>query len=211
MKRRWLVGTVLAAVALPVLAQAPKALTIFVNGYALQGKALWYKGRIYVPLEDVARSTGGTFQYDGGTGTAQATVGSSNAPAAPVAASGPVVVAAPNPALPAGARPYLKVVYERKYTTGNVAKVLATVANQGQLPAGNIEVICTFKDGLGRELTSQLQPAGNLQPGESRTLEFGFQGYGFGPPLSPGFGQEDHLWIDGHWTRISYALKFNYQ
>ncbi len=208
MKRRWLAAFVLVAVALPVLAQAPKALTIFVNGYALQGKALWYKGRIYVPLEDVAKSTGGTFNYVTGTGTAQATVGAAGVPAptAVVPATTTTTTVAP-----AGSRPYLKVVYERKYTTGNVAKVLATVVNQGQLPAGNIEVICTFKDGLGRELTSQLQPAGNLNPGESRTLEFSFVGYGFGPPLSPGYGQEDHLWIDGHWTRISYALKFNYQ
>lgn len=215
MKTRFLVGVAALAlliVALPgsrsLMAQAPESLSVLVNGFALQGKALWYKGRVYVPLEDVASSTGGSYDYDPHTRTARATIGS------------------PQRVAPREShRPYLKVVWERKYTSGSNAKVLATIANQGQAPAEDVEVICIFKDETLQDLTAQARNLGRLEPGQSRTVEFQlFEGVPDAPvaydPYSPylynynyntNIAREGQVFVGGAWTRISYEFKFNYQ
>ena len=184
--------------ALPVLAQVPQALSIIINGVPLQGKALNYKGRLYVPLEDVAAATGGSFHTDARTGVVTATV------------------LMPAPARPGELqRPYIKVVYERKYTEQNNARVIATIVNQGENAAENVDMICIFK-GNQREITSYVQNLGTLQPGERRTLEFRlFEGSTapdyYTPNFAPGAVPDDKVYFNGEWVRLSYEFKFNYQ
>lgn len=219
MRKPWtllLVGLVLGA-ALPVLARAPEALSIIINGHPVSGKALWYKEKIYVPLEDVAASTGGTYQYDERTGTARVTVGGGAArPGTPRVQQSSL-----------DERPYIRVVWERKYVTGDNARVVTTLKNVGEATAQNFEAICIFKDDTLNELTAITRPIGSLGPGESRTVEFamydtsgvaGYPAYGYGtggyyyPTGSvAGVGRGDKVLVDGHWTRIYYELKFNYQ
>ncbi|MCA9797165.1 MAG: hypothetical protein KC910_35385 [Candidatus Eremiobacteraeota bacterium] len=218
MKRKTRICLLLAVfvvAALPVLAKAPEALTVFVNGYRVTGKALWYKGRIYVPLEDVASATNGQYNYDETNRTASVMVGPPNA-----AAGSPTLV------LPSQAeRPYLKVVWEKKYTTGTNARVLATVINRGSSQANDVEAICIFKDETLQEVSAVARPVGTLAPGQSRTVEFklfeseasapnyaypGYAGYSYGAPIVSGVGRRGEVLLDGQWTRISYELKFNY-
>ncbi|MGE0489741.1 MAG: hypothetical protein AB7S38_11065 [Vulcanimicrobiota bacterium] len=218
MNRKTRIGLLLAVfmvAALPVLAKAPEALTVFVNGYRVTGKALWYKGRIYVPLEDVASATNGQYRYDEANRTASVVVGAPD----PSAAS-------PSQVLPPQAdRPYLKVVWEKKYTTGTNARVLATVINRGSTQANDVEAICIFKDSTLQEVSAVARPVGSLAPGQSRTVEFklfeneaaapnynypGYAGYGYGAPIVNGVGSRGEILLDGQWTRISYELKFNY-
>lgn len=216
MRKPWillLVGLVLGA-ALPVLARAPESLSVFINGFPLGGKALWYKEKIYVPLEDVAASTGGTYQFDASTGTARVTVGGGAQRGAPAARTG------------IEERPYIQVVWERKYLTGSNARVVVTLKNVGEAPAQNFEALCIFKDDTLRELTAVTRPLGTLAPGESRTVEFAlydtnvaaYPPYAYGPggyyyPTGSvvGVGRGDKILVDGQWTRIFYELKFNYQ
>lgn len=218
MRKSWtllLVGLVLGA-ALPVLARAPEALSIIINGHPITGKALWYKEKIYVPLEDVAASTGGTYQFDERTGTARVTVGGSGSGARVQQQS------------TSDERPYIRVVWERKYLTGSNARVVTTLKNVGEASAQNFEAICIFKDDTLNELTAVTRPVGSLAPGESRTIEFamydtnvsaGYPAYGYGGPggyyyptgNTGGISRGDKILIDGHWTRIYYELKFNYQ
>ncbi len=196
-KKRWLIGLVLL-VTLPVLAAAPRALSVVINGYPVKGKALWYKGKVYVPLEEVAAATGGSYRYNPATGLAEVTVGLAAAPA-----RREVV------------RPYIKVRWEKKYLTGNNAKVLATISNTGDTVAENVEAICIFKDGNLREVTAVTRDVGRLMPGENRTLEFNlFDGYvvnSYGAPIVADGMIHDKILLNGEWTRVSYELKFNYQ
>ena len=188
----------LLVLAVPVLAQAPQALSIIINGVALQGKALQYKGRLYVPLEDIAVSTGGSFSTDPKTGIVTATV-----------------------LTPSGARrgemqrPFIKVVYERKYTEHSNARVLATILNQGEKPAENVEMMCTFK-GNARELNTYVQNVGTLKPGERRTVEFRLYeaanaAQNGAQPGTLGVVPDDKVFINGEWQRVSYEFHFNYQ
>lgn len=179
----------IVAIALPVLAKAPEALTVFVNGYRVTGKALWYKGRIYVPLEDVANSTNGHYNYDPSRKVASASIGS--------AVAGPE-----QPAAASAERPFIEVVWEKKYTTGNNARVVATLTNQGSLPARDLEAICIFKDSSLQELTSVTRPVGTLGPGQTRTVEFQLFN-----SQSPTQGE---IAASKQWNRISYELRFNY-
>lgn len=196
----------------PALAGTPESLSILINGYAFSGKALWYKGKIYVPLEEVAKSTGGTFGYDPATGEAVVTVG---APPAELRAATPA----------SGARPYIKVTWERKYLSGNNARVMATLTNQGDAPARDLEAICIFKDGYLNEIGAVARPLGTLGPGQSRTVEFQLYqesslvypsyaytgGYYYYPGGGLIGGSGDKILVNGHWTRIYYELKFNYR
>lgn len=197
MRKRLLIA-LLVALALPVLAAAPRALSVVINGYPVKGKALWYKGKVYVPLEEVAAATGGTYSYNPANGLAEVNVGS---PAPP--ARREIV------------RPYIKVRWEKKYMTGNNAKVLATISNSGEAVAENVEAICIFKDGSLREVTAVTREVGRLLPGESRTLEFNlFEGYvinQYGAPAIVDGLAYDKILLNGQWTRVSYELKFNYQ
>lgn len=192
---------VLGALIVPVMAQAPGAISIVVNGVAMQGKALNYKGRLYVPLEDVAKATGGSYHLDSGTGIVTATI-----PTTPNQAVRPNEFT----------RPHLKVTYERKYTTLSNARVIATISNNGEQVARNVEVFCIFKGGANRELSTAVQNAGDLSPGERRTLEFRlFEAANVASPYDQGIatGQipEDRVLINGEWTRVSYELRFQYQ
>lgn len=196
--RKLCTALLVCLVALPVLAVAPKALSVVINGYPVKGKALWYKGKVYVPLEEVAAATGGTYSYDPASGLAAVTVG-----------------AAAPPARREVVRPYIKVRWEKKYMTGGNAKVLATISNSGDVPAENVEAICIFKDGSLREVTAVTREVGRLLPGENRTLEFNlFEGYvvnQWGTPVVGDGLYYDKILLNGEWTRVSYELKFNYQ
>lgn len=194
MRSRKLWMACLLLLAIPCIAQAPQALSIIINGVPLQGKALYYKNRVYVPLEDVARATGGEYAVDSSTGVIHATV------LTPTAGRKGEV-----------SRPYLKVVYERKYTMGSNARVLATIVNQGPKPASNVEVLCTFKDGVRRELGASVQNLGSMAPGERRTVEFRLFEAANTPSGFVGAPPYDQIYIDGVWTRVSYELTFNYQ
>ena len=198
--RKKLVAFTLAALTIPVIAQAPQAMSIIVNGVAMQGKALNYKGRLYVPLEDIATATGGKYTVDAQTGTVVATVLTPNNAGRPGEA----------------VRPFIKVTYERKYTTQSNAKVLATIVNQGDRPAKNVEVFCVFKSGALRELNTAVQNVGDLAPGERRTLEFRLYESGSvpnnqEPAVSVGQVPDDRVLVNGEWVRVSYELKFQYQ
>lgn len=194
-------GIVLVPGTRRLLAQAPQSLSVLVNGYVLHGKALWYKGKVYVPLEDLATSTGGSYNYDPRTRVARATVGR------------------PLRKFPGEVqRPVLKVVWQRKYTSPDNARVLATIANEGQVPANDVQVICIFKDETLQEISASTRNIGNLNPGQRRTVEFqlfgggmrsDYPGYSPVYPWAPSVGPGEVL-VDGTWTRISYELKFNY-
>ena len=81
MKKKLLgIALLTALVGPPALAQMRQALSIVVNGVALQGKALTYKGRVYVAVEDLARATGGTYNYDSTTQVMKATIPQGGAP-----------------------------------------------------------------------------------------------------------------------------------
>ena len=212
--KKLVIGSALFAVALPVLAQAPRALSIIVNGVPLQGKALNYKGRLYVPLEDVAMATGGTFSTDPATGVVTATVPTpqlATHPSEPMTPPPPVRTQRPGEQQ----RPFIKVVFERKYTEQNNARVLATIVNQGSRPAENLEIICIFK-GDQREINSYVQNVGNLRSGEKRTVEFRLfegptGGQYYSPSTATGAVPDDKVCINGEWTRLSYEFRFNYQ
>lgn len=191
-KLLWLLALVLIAV--PCIAQVPQALSIVINGIPLQGKALYYKNRVYVPLEDVAHATGGQYSADPSTGVVQATV------LTPIPARRGELQ-----------RAFLKVLYQRKYTSGTNARVLATIVNQGSKPAENVEVFCTFKDGVRRELGGSVQTVGNLKPGERRTLEFRLFEMANQPGFFAGAPADDSVMVNGIWTRVSYELRFDYQ
>ncbi|MCE7873970.1 hypothetical protein DYH09_26860 [bacterium CPR1] len=181
-----------------LLAAAPRALSVVINGHPVKGKALWYKGKVYVPLEEVAAATGGSYSYNPQTGQAEVMVGNP-----------------PPPIRRELIRPYIKVRWEKKYLTGNNARVLATISNTGDAAAENVEAICIFKDGSLREVTAVTRDVGRLLPGESRTLEFNlFEGYvvsAYGAPIVADGLLHDKILLNGEWTRVSYQLKFNYQ
>lgn len=193
--RKRTIAAVLLLLGLPALAQMQQVLSIVVNGVALQGKALNYKGRVYVAVEDLAKATGGTYSYDPNTHLLQATIPTPG---------GPRGQAAP------GERAYLKVVSEKKYVYANNAIVFATIQNTSRAAARNLEVSCLFRgDGL-RELGQSVQRLPLLRAGEQTTLEFRLfeqannQPYG---PLPP----EGGMVYNGSFTNISYNLKMNYQ
>lgn len=202
-KRRFWVFAWAILFCLPVMAAAPEALSVLINGQVMEGKALWYKGRIYVPLEDVARSTGGTYHFNKTTGKAQITVGPGRAESAQA---------------PQGERPNLRVEWEKKYVSQDNARVLATVMNTGPRPAVDVEAICIFKDGTLQEVSASAQALGTLTPGQRRTVEFRlfeaptYQQTAWGPTAYWGspVARNGEVLLNGQWTRVSYELKFNY-
>ncbi len=198
--------TLLAAlVGAPALAQVPQVLSIIVNGVALQGKALFYKGRVYVAVEDLSKATGGVCNYDMTTKTLQATI--------PQVNRGPSGAVQPAPAQVAPAqaeRPWLQVVSEKKYVYGNNAIVFATIKNSSKVPASNLEVSCVFRGGDTREIGQSLQRIPQLAPGQSTTLEFRLFEMANSPYVGP-VPPEGEIMLGGAFTRISYTLKMNYQ
>ena len=193
-----------ALVGAPALAQVPQVLSIVVNGVALQGKALFYKGRVYVAVEDLSKATGGVCNYDVSTKTLQATIPQ-------VSRSQPGAQPAPTSVAPASAeRPWLQVVSEKKYVYGNNAIVFATIKNSSKVPASNLEVSCVFRDGDIREIGQSLQRIPQLAPGQSTTLEFRLFEMANSPYVGP-VPPEGNIMLGGAFTRVSYTLKMNYQ
>ena len=197
MKKKLLGLALLGALIVPpALAQMQQVLSIVVNGVALQGKALTYKGRVYVAVEDLANATGGSYHYDATSHVMQATI-PQGGPGRSNTAVG-------------GERPYIKVVSEKKYVYANNAIVYATIKNASKSPALNLEVSCLFRGEGLRELGQSVQKVPLLQPGQQTTLEFRLfetantQTYG---PLPP----EGSMVFNGSFTNISYNLKMNYQ
>lgn len=195
---------VAALVGAPALAQVPQVLSIVVNGVALQGKALFYKGRVYVAVEDLSKATGGVCNYDVNTRTLQATIPQ-------VSRSQTGLQPAPTSVAPTNAeRPWLQVVSEKKYVYGNNAIVFATIKNSSKVPASNLEVSCVFRDGDSREIGQSLQRIPQLAPGQSTTLEFRLFEMANSPYVGP-VPPEGNIMLGGAFTRVSYTLKMNYQ
>jgi hypothetical protein len=216
-KPRKKVAIVLAAFLIggPVLAQAPTALSIIVNGVPLEGKALMYKGRVYVPLEDVAHSTGGSYSYDPKTGIVEAMIASQAERQRMPEPQSSLPPALPGRSHEAAVRPVLSVSQAKKYVSPSNARVIATVSNNGSVPAQNVEAVCTFKDGELHEIGASFQMLGSLSPGESRTVEFRLYDSGSGstvasPVGSVGAPPDDKILLYGNWTRVSYNIQLNY-
>lgn len=201
MRKKWLAFSVfLLWILAPALAQLPQVLSIVVNGVALQGKALVYKGRVYVAVEDLAQATGGTAHFDPHSKVLRATILS-----APTATPSPPAAVNPQSL----DRPWLQVVHEKQYCYGNNAVVFVTVRNGSQVVASNIQLRCRFK-GDSREIGESLQRVPQLQPGQSTNLEFHlFEGEA--PPVSGPLPPEGSILVNGSFTRITYELKMEYQ
>jgi hypothetical protein len=195
------------ALAVPVLAQAPTALSIIVNGVPLEGKALMYKGRVYVPLEDVAHATGGSYSFDPKTGVVEAVVATPGRAQAPDPNANRQPLHSRTPF-----RPVLEVSEAQKYISPSNARVVARVTNQGEVPAQKVEAVCTFKDGDRRQIGVSVRPLGLLQPGETRVVDFHLyeNGNGEQSAQSGATVPEDKILLYGHWTRVSYDIQLNY-
>ena len=194
------------AVPLVALAAAPKSLSVLINGKALSGKALWYDGKIYVPLKSVSKAIGGQYQYDSNRGLATVDLsGGSNLTISPAD------------------RPSLKIVKERVYSTGDNMKVMATIVNKGLVPARAIEATCTFHGTSRNELVASMAQLPELKPGERKTIEFwlyeqripdvdGSRPYA--QPISvPGAytgRNSQRVFIGTDWQRVTYELEFDY-
>lgn len=202
-KKRLLMAALLLAV--PVFAAAPKHLSVLIGGVALDGKALWYDNQVYVPLESVSKAVGGTYSFDPSSGVATVKTG-------PVA-----------PALPPNARPFLKALSARSYSTGDNLKVLATVVNSGSAPARDIEITCTFESGYLGEITASVANLPELAPGQQKTVEFwlyeqrlpdasGGRPYAQ-PMVAPGSylaRGNDYVYLNGNWARVTHNLQFRF-
>lgn len=170
-------------------------LSITVNGVPLQGRALIYKGRVYVAIEDLAEATGGTSKYDAGNRTLQATIREANSA----------------PATPSGARPLLKVESEKKVVTQSNATVFATLRNTSKTAARNLKVDCTFSAAInGQTLGVTTRQVEELAPG--RTVELEFRLFpDVSMPYTGAGNREGVLRTPEGETRVNYALKMDYQ
>lgn len=202
-KRRLLLLAMLLS--LPVFAAAPKSLSVLIGGVALDGKALWYDNQVYVPLESVSKAVGGTYNYDSSKGLAS------------------VELVPQQPPLPPNARPYLKTLNARSYSTGDNLKVLATVVNSGSAPARDIEITCTFESGYLGEIISSVANLPELAPGQQKTVEFWLYeqrlpdavgGRPYAQPMSvPGSylaRGNDYVFVGGNWQRVTHSLHFKF-
>lgn len=196
----------IAILAIPVLAAAPNSLSVLINGKALDGKALWYDGKIYVPLESVSKALDARYRYDESRGVAAVDM-----------SGGRGITISPSD------RPHLKVVRERAYSTGDNLKVLATVVNKGLVPARDLEITCTFFTSGRNELTAAVAQLPEMQPGERKTLEFWLYeqrlpdaegGRPYAQPISvPGAyaGRDSQrVYIGTDWDRVTFELEFDY-
>jgi hypothetical protein len=202
-KRRLLVVALLLA--LPVFAAAPKSLSVLIGGVPLEGKALWYDNQVYVPLESVSKAVGGTYSYDSSRGLASVELGGPRRPSVP------------------NARPYLKAINARSFSTGDNLRVLATVVNSGSAPARDIEITCTFESAYLGEITSSIADLPELQPGQQKTVEFWLYeqripdasgGRPYAQPMAvPGSylaRGNDHVYVYGNWERVTHNLHFRF-
>lgn len=203
-KRRILIAALLLT--LPVLAAAPKTLSVLIGGVALEGKALWYDGKVYVPLESVSKAVGGTYNYDANRGIASVDLG-----------------AGARQAVPSNGRPYLKAINARSFSTGDNLRVLATVVNSGSAPARDIEITCTFESGYLGEINACVANLPELAPGQQKTVEFWLYeqripdasgGRPYAQPMAvPGSylaRGNDYVYVNGNWERVTHNLHFRF-
>jgi hypothetical protein len=193
------------AVPLIALAAAPDSLSVLIGGKALNGKALWYEGKIYVPLESVSEALNADYRYDSQSGVAS------------------VDLYGHGVKVSKADRPRLKITRERVFSTGDNLKVLATVTNKGLVPARELEIICTFHGTSRNELTASVAQLPELKPGERKTVEFWLYeqripdasgGRPYAQPISvPGayVGRGDqYVYVGTDWQRVTYNLEFDY-
>lgn len=202
-KRRLLFAALLLAI--PVFAAAPKSLSVLIGGVALDGKALWYDNQVYVPLESVSKAVGGSYSYDAERGVASVEMGPRSRP------------------LPTNARPFLKAINARSFSTGDNLRILATVVNSGTAPARDIEITCTFESAYLGEITASVADLPQLNPGEQKTVEFWLYeqripdaagGRPYAQPMAvPGSylaRGNDHVYVNGNWERVTHNLHFRF-
>lgn len=217
LSKKRLLTILVALLALPVIAAAPETLSVLFNGRALEGKALWYDGKIYVPLESVAEVVDGRYSYDQKRGTATVDFAAAPGQDSRTYSKGPVRT---DLGLD---RPHLQVAKQQVFSTGDNMKVLATVVNKGQVPARQLEVTCTFRSSGKSDLVASVAQLPELKPGERRTLEFWLfeqripdtsGGRPYAQPMSvPGsyLGKgENYVFIGMDWQRVTYDLDFDY-
>lgn len=202
MRKKWLMIAGLILLAVPALAAAPKAVSILIDNAPFAGQALWYHDRVYVSLEDVARTLHATYTYDHATNRARVTL-----PAAAYAA-------APAPA----GHPYVVAAYKQQFTFSDNTKVVITFKNSGDATARNVEAICLFKDDRLEPINADLRVLGDMAPGDERSAEFYLYpsgGYASNYPVFPyyaGFGivDNDRITIRGRLTSVRYDIRLNY-
>lgn len=199
----------LLVVAIPVFAAAPAKLSVLLAGVALEGKALWYDGQVYVPLESVSKALDGTYSYDASKGVATVTLEGSH------------------PALQrpgrTAAHPFLKAVETRSFSTGDNLRVLATIVNSGNAPARDVEIVCTFESGYLGEINASVANLPLLGPGQRKTVEFWLYeqripdhtgGRPYAQPMAvPGSflaRGNDHVYLGGGWERVTHNLQFRF-
>ena len=192
-------GLVLLCFCVPVLAKAPEALSVVLNGKAMKGKALWYKERVYVPLEDVASTLDGSYQLDPESGRAEVNFGT--------------------PRLKNGQNAFgiLSVKSKKEYVAPDNATVVATVRNIGQAPLTNVQGVCEFRDGSLRELRASIRDLGTIAPGQSKIVEFRLydqpaQVFSFCPECGFGTGvaRRDQVIWNGGYTRVRPKVEFTH-
>jgi hypothetical protein len=195
----------LLSATLIALAAAPESLSVLINGKALSGKALWYDGKIYVPLKSVSEALNAKYHYDADQGLAS------------VDLSGRGI------AISSADRPQLTVLRQRVFSTGDNLKVLATVVNKGLVPAKQLEITCIFQGTSREELTASVAQLPELNPGERKTLEFWLyeqripDATGGTPYAQPmvipgayaGRGSQ-YVFIGMDWERVTFELEFDY-
>lgn len=206
-KKRVLTTVILVvSLTLIALAAAPASLSVLINGKALKGKALWYDGKIYVPLKSVSTALDATYSYDANQGLASVDISGGK-----------------NLRVTSGDRPHIKIVREKAYSTGDNLHVLATVVNKGLVPARELEITCTFHGTSRNELNASIAQLPELKPGERKTLEFWLYeqrlpdasgGRPYAQPMSvPGAyaGRGDqYVYIGQDWQRITFDWEFDY-
>jgi len=194
------------AVPLVALAAAPNSLSVLIGGKALNGKALWYEGKIYVPLESVSDALDARYRYDEARGVAS------------------VDLPGQNIQVNSADRPRIAVTKERVFSTGDNLKVLATVVNKGPATARELEITCTFRGTSREELTASVAQLPELKPGERKTIEFWLYeqripdatgGRPYAQPMSvpgayAGRGQQ-YVSIGMDIERVTYELEFDYR
>ena len=204
LNRRRLSLLIITALALPVLAAAPKKLSVLIGGVALEGKALWYDNQVYVPLESVSKAIDGRYHYDASKGVATVDIGSSRTPST-------------------SGRAHLKALESRSFSTGDNLRVLATVINSGDGPARDVEILCTFGSGYLGDINVSIANIPELAPGQRKTVEFWLYeqripdhtgGRPYAQPMAvPGSflaRGNDYVYLRNGWERVTHNLQFRF-
>jgi hypothetical protein len=212
MARKSLLALALVALAATAIAAAPRALSIYLDDTPFAGKALWYKDRVYVSLEDLAGTMNATYSFKPSTGEVRVTF-----PARGASSAAPAVARSAGPVFP-----HVKVAWEQKYVFPNNAKIVAQFKNEGEATARSVEVVCIFKDTVLKPITADVKYLGDIEPGGVRTAEFYLYpggGYAPGAPIASGgwygyagFGivDDDKISIRGTLSSIHHEFRLTY-